>query len=329
MKKAYLMATALLAAATPLIAQGRADSAAFIVRLGNDTLSIERYVRTDEQLVAEAVQRSPSTVRRRLVLNLSPAGLIPIGGPFYTPYELAIMRAVAAGTPKTNVSLFAGNDTVVIPIERVGSDSVALTNQFGEPMRAHIDARGRLLHLHTPAFTTVERVKWVDLDRLVEQFAARDAAGKGLGILSPRQTYRTRVGEANVWVDYSRPALRGRPIWGGLVPYGEVWRTGANEATHLAVDRTIQLGSLTLEPGTYTLFLLPAANDWTLIVNKQTGMSGLGRDPAQDIGRVTLTRETLEKPAELFTIMVEEVAGAGRLSMAWDRMRGWAPLSVR
>ena len=346
----------LTAVAAPLHAQGRADSAAFIIRLGNDTTAVERYIRTGDQLIVESVQRSPSTVTHRLVLDLTPAnqvqkgayvmvrpgataapveraltppaGFIPMVGSFYSLYELAMMRGVAAGA-KSTVKMLAGSDTVAIPIERVGSDSVTLTNQFGEPMRAHIDARGRLLHLHTPAFTTVERIKWVDLERMTSDFAARDANGKGLGMLSPRQTYRTRVGGANIWVDYSRPGMRGRPIWGALVPYGAVWRTGANDAAHFSTDRTIQLGDMTLAPGTYTLFLLPTATDWTLIVNRQTGMSGLERDAANDIGRVALTTETLQQPAEWFTIGVNENAGAGRISIAWDRTRGSVPFTVK
>jgi hypothetical protein len=254
---------------------------------------------------------------------------IPIVGPFYSPYELAVMRAVAGKSPKTRVYLLGGNDTVGIPIERLGRDSVTLTNQFCEPMRAHVDASGRILHLHTPAFTTVERLRWIDLDALTREFAARDSVGKGLGALSPRHTYRTRVGAANIWVDYSRPGMRGRPIWGALVPYGAVWRMGANEAAHFATDRTIELGTLTLVPGTYTLFLLPTADDWTLIVNSGTGMSGLERDATKDIGRVKLEKQTVERPIEAFTIEVQEANGQGRLVVAWDRTRASVPIVVK
>jgi hypothetical protein len=153
------------------------------------------------------------------------------------------------------------------------------------------------VHLHTPAYVTVERTRWLDLDRLTADFAARDAAGKGLGTLSPRSAARIRVGEANVWLDYSRPSLRGRPSWGGLVPFGEVWRLGANDATHLSTDRPLQLGTLALEPGTYTLFLLPEAADrWTLIVNRRTGMSGLDYTGGADVGRISMTVEMVQRP---------------------------------
>ncbi len=368
----------LLFSATALSAQQPADSAAFIIRLGNDTTSVERYVRTGQQLAIEAVQRSPSTTLHRLLIdfdrNQNPVRAeytlrrpgetqwlarrittyagdsatvvteqggqtrtqrvaarqgLPMAGPFYAPYELVIMRAVRGANMKSSVQLLAGTNLVDIPVERVARDSVALNNQFGEPMRAHIDQRGRLLHLHTPAYTTVERLKWVNLEQLAADFAQRDATGKGMGMLSPRQTYRVSVGGANIWIDYSRPGMRGRPIWGALVPYDRVWRTGANEAAHLSTDRTLQFGDVTLTPGTYTLFLVPSANEWSLIFNRQTGMSGLDYDASQDVGKVTLSKEATSQPVEWFTISVNDTEAGGTLAFAWDRKRASVPFNVR
>ena len=376
MRNQMLACTLLICAATAALGQ-QSDSAAFIIRLGTDTTIIERYIRTPDQLVVEAVQRSPTTSVHRLVVDVNRSGAvsravyavsqpnasqhtlertitfagdsanvvtvqqgasrtqsaaardaIPLAGPFYAPYELAIMRALSRAKGDS-VALLSGTNVVRIPVARVGRDSVTLSNQFGEPMRAHVDAAGRILHLHTPAFTTVERIRWVDLDALVREFAARDATGKGLGMLSPRHTYRTSVGQANVWVDYSRPAARGRPVWGRLVPFGAVWRTGANEAAHFATDRTLQLGDITLEPGTYTLFLLPTETDMTLIVNRGTGMSGLERDSAQDLGRVKLDRQTLDQPVESFIIEVQQTTAGGVLAFAWDRTRSSIPIVVK
>jgi hypothetical protein len=374
----FIAAVATCLAAPSAAAQQRADSAAFIIRLGVDTTAIERYVRTPDRISIEAVQRSPSTTVHRLNLTTDPTGritgsgytitqpgattpvqtrvlqfqrdtavitttqggttrtqrvaardAIPLMGPFYTPYELAITRAVARNAARSEIPLLAGAGVVMIPVERVGRDSVNLNNQFGEPMRARIDAQGRLLNLSTPAFTTVERMRWIDLDALAAEFARRDGSGRGMGPLSPRQTFRTTAAGANLWVDYSRPAKRGRPVWGALVPWGEVWRMGANDAAHFATDRTVQLGELTLQPGTYTLFLLPAADRWQLIVNRTTGISGLDHDPAQDVGRTDMTKETVERPAELFTIQLEEAQGGPRLVVAWDRTRAWVPIRVQ
>ena len=103
---------------------------------------------------------------------------------------------------------------------------------------------------------------------------------------------------------------------------------GANDAAHLATDRTLQLGDITVEPGTFTLFLLPTEQQWTLIVSRATGISGLEHDPAHDVGRVPLTREALSTPAEQFTIEVREREGSGTLSLAWGDARASAPITV-
>jgi hypothetical protein len=371
--------TAVLCMTPQMAAAQVADDGAFIVRIGSDTLSIERYTRTADRIVIDAVHRSPTVSVQQLVMTLDAHGAItgaewtarppgaaqpatrrefrftgdsavvattqggttrtqtvaardavPLSGPFYTPYELLMMRAAASGgTASVELPLLSGANVVMIPLERVGTDSMVLQNQFGEPLRAHVDERGRLLHLRTPALTTVERVAALDFDRLAAEFARRDETGRGMGPLSVQRTYRTRVGQANIWVDYSRPAMRGRPVWGTLVPWNVVWRLGANDATHFSTDRALQLGDLALEPGTYTLFLLPTPDSLTLIVNRATGIGGLDHDPANDVGRVQLTVESIDNPVQLFTIDVAESQDGGRLVIAWDRLRGHVPIRVR
>jgi hypothetical protein len=354
------------------------DSAAFIVRIGTDTLSLERYTRTADRIVVDAVARSPVVSFQQLALTLGVGGevtgaewtvrapgaaqpatqrefrfrgdsavvattqggttrtqtlaaraAVPLSGPFYTPFELLLMRAAAAGgTARMELPLLAGANLVAIPVQRIAPDSMLLQNQFGETLRAHVDARGRLLHLSTPSLVTVERVRTLEFDRLAAEFARRDEIGRGMGPLSVRRTDRTRVGQANVWIDYGRPALRGRSAWGTLVPWHAVWRLGANDATHLATDRPLQLGDLTLEPGTYTLFLLPTPEAWTLIVNRATGIGGLDHDPAHDVGRVPLAVEPTETPVQLFTIDVVNRSDGARLEISWDRLRGHVPIRV-
>lgn len=308
-----------------LDARGRVRGARHQVRRpdGGEPVLVRTMAFVGDSARIETTQGGRTTAQR-----VAARDAIPVAGPFYTPYELATMRASGKGPAR--VTLLTGGGTVEIPVERVGGDTVRLANQFQEPMRARVDARGRLLRLDTPAYTSVERLGWVDLPALAREFAGRDAVGRAMGPLSPRSTSREKVGEANLWIDYSRPAMRGRPIWGGLVPWGRVWRMGANDAAHLATDRTLEVGGLTLPPGTYTLFLLPAENgEWQLIFNRATGVSGLEYDTAQDVGRVPLQLERLNEPIEQFTLSVGAVEGAPMLMLAWDRTRASVPFRVR
>ncbi|HYR08943.1 MAG TPA: DUF2911 domain-containing protein, partial [Longimicrobium sp.] len=98
--------------------------------------------------------------------------------------------------------------------------------------------------------------------------------GQAQALPSPRDTTEARVADARIYVDYGRPSMRGRPIMGALVPYGQVWRTGANEATTLVTDRALRVGGTDVPAGTYTLYTLPGESAWQLIINRQTGQWG-------------------------------------------------------
>jgi hypothetical protein len=135
------------------------------------------------------------------------------------------------------------------------------------------------------------------------------------------------AGGAQVTVVYGRPSLRGRPL-DVLVPPEQVWRMGANDATTLTTDREIRFGALRLPPGAYSLFTGRAGGEWTLIVNEQTGMSGLERDPARDLGRVPLAVRTDAEHTEVFTITIEPSESGGVLRARWGSLDLSAPFQL-
>jgi hypothetical protein len=145
---------------------------------------------------------------------------------------------------------------------------------------------------------------------------------------SPRDTTRASVGRATVVVDYGRPSKRGRDIFGGLVPYGEVWRTGANQATHFVTDKPLMFGSLMVPAGTYTIYTLPGSTSWKLIINKQTGQWGTAYDQAQDLGRVDMKVEKLAAAVEQFTIKVVPNDKGGVVRLEWDTSAAVVPFMV-
>ena len=148
-------------------------------------------------------------------------------------------------------------------------------------------------------------------------------------ILSPRDTTEQTISSAHLVVDYGRPSKRRRKIFGSLVPFGAVWRTGANEATHFRTDRDLRLGTLRVPRGTYTLWTIPERDGWTLIVNRQTGQFGTDYDKTRDLGRAKMTVSTLPEPLEQFTIAIEATrSGSGVLTMSWDTTRASIPIQV-
>lgn len=124
------------------------------------------------------------------------------------------------------------------------------------------------------------------------------------------------VGGAGVTVEYGRPQVKERQIWGGLVPYGEVWRTGANEATTITFDRDVTIAGQQLAAGTYGLFTIPGEKEWTVIFNKQPEQWGAyDYDPAMDALRVTVA----PRPAEHVEAMDFELAD-DTVTLRWEKL---------
>lgn len=120
-------------------------------------------------------------------------------------------------------------------------------------------------------------------------------------------------------VEYSRPSMRGRKIFGSLVPYGQVWRTGANQATSLKTDVDLQIGGINVPKGSYTIYTLPGENKWELIVNKQTGQWGTEYSQSQDLARIPM--KLMQRPSglELFTISFDKTSGtSAMLKLEWE-----------
>ena len=131
---------------------------------------------------------------------------------------------------------------------------------------------------------------------------------------SPRKTAEATIGGKKISLDYGAPSVKGRKIFGGLVPYGKVWRLGANKATHLTTDADITVGNLAVPKGTYTLYAWPTEGGMTLIINKQTGQWGTVYDEKQDLGRVEMKVAKSTSPVELMSL---SIAG-GALRFEWD-----------
>lgn len=145
---------------------------------------------------------------------------------------------------------------------------------------------------------------------------------------SPHETTGATVDGAKVSVTYGRPFAKGRKIVGGLVPYGQVWRTGADEATTFVTDKALMFGDTHVEPGTYTLYTLPGENGWQLIVNKQNGQWGTEYTEGQDLARIPMTVTKTPSPVEQFTIAVEDTPAGGELRLSWENTQASAPFTV-
>lgn len=124
------------------------------------------------------------------------------------------------------------------------------------------------------------------------------------GKLSPRDSITVSVDGKEISIGYGSPSVRGREVFGGLVPWGKVWRTGANEATAFRTQADLTIAGHTVPAGSYTLYTIPEPDQWTLIVSTETGQWGTRYDPALDLIRVPMRVDALEYPVEQFTILL-------------------------
>jgi len=136
-------------------------------------------------------------------------------------------------------------------------------------------------------------------------------------------------GGASITINYSSPAVKGRKIWGDLVPYDKVWRAGANEATLITTDKDISVEGKALPAGKYSLYAIAGEKEWTIIINSATGQWGINRDgtttedPAKDVLRVTVKSETSKEFNERLTYMVDDKG----FSLYWENLK--VPVSVK
>lgn len=135
----------------------------------------------------------------------------------------------------------------------------------------------------------------------------------------PGQATLTFADGNTVTVDYSRPSMRNRKIFGGLVPYDQVWRTGANAATSLKTTTDLNIGGTSVPKGSYTIYTLPGMSNWQLIINKQTGQWGTQYDQKQDLARIPMKVVQRSSGLETFTISFDKTAGnSGTLKLDWE-----------
>jgi DUF2911 family protein len=146
---------------------------------------------------------------------------------------------------------------------------------------------------------------------------------------SPPANVAVTIAGKKITIDYYAPSMHGRKIMGALVPFGEVWCTGANWATKITTEAPLQMGTLKLPAGSYSIWTLPNANEWTLIINKQTGQFHKDYDSSTDFGRTKMNLKALAAPVETFKIELRSDGGnQGTLALLWETTEASIPFTV-
>lgn len=263
-----------------------------------------------------------------------PAAGVPYIGVSYLMYEAAFADARAHAAARGDTSLWmltlspAQLASVRMRAWLVGADSAELS-YFGISKSGYrFDDNGRLMSADWTATTyryRVRRIAETDVIAIAQRWATADRSGKALGALSPRDTARTTVGDAEILIDYSRPAKRGRVIWGDIVPWDTVWRLGADMATHFTTSRELVIGGTTVPAGRYTLWMIPSHERPLLVISSAVNVFGTAYNPAKDFARVPMKQVAPVAEMERLTISIEIDA----LVVRWDEIAWSVPIAVK
>jgi len=146
---------------------------------------------------------------------------------------------------------------------------------------------------------------------------------------SPPAKVDASIAGKKITIEYYAPSMHGRKVMGGLVPFGEVWCTGANWATKVTTEAPLQMGSLKLPAGSYSIWTLPNASEWILIINKRTGQFHKDYDSSTDFGRTKMNLKALPAPVETFKINLRDDGGKrGTLALDWEATEASIPFTV-
>lgn len=360
------------------------SSAAFVTLLGEDTLAVEQFEKTEEGIQAQVVLRSPETsfssydltlddsggisemtrtnysleegfsgegevvqtVRRMddsLVVEVETddgtrrgsvayqEGLLPFIDMVHWPFEIVLNNAYKTGQDTVSQPLLTGSRISNFILARMDTDSMTIRHPFRGVMGVDVDNNGNLVHLDAGQTTRklrVHRVPLLDIGAIGERFAAADLEGNSFGSLSGAASEEFSFNDTDFRVQYGVPEKRGRTIFGGIVPWGELWRTGANRATHFRTSSDLVFGDLEVPAGEYTLFTIPEEDGGTLIINEQTGQNGNSYDESRDLGRVPMEIREQDTVTEAFTITVEEDGDGGILKLIWDQTVFSVPFEI-
>ncbi|MDZ7773369.1 MAG: DUF2911 domain-containing protein [Balneolaceae bacterium] len=373
--------TVLLIAACSQQQPDLTDSAQFVTKLGNDTLVVEQFNKSENGMIARVMMRSPELrfstynlnldesggiqamirldhpaeggfsaegdtvqtivhVGDSLVINYSTVegtrrlaaeyreGTLPFIDQVHWPYELALNRAAGMSGDTLNQPLLSGSRISNFVIARMAPDSMTVRHPSRGVMGVDVANGGNLQFLDAGLTTRklkVDRVAQGDLAMLEARFREMGQVGELSGAREASYT----VQGADFTVTHGVPMKRGRDIFGGIVPWGQTWRTGANAATHFSTSADLMIGDLEVPAGEYTLFTIPEEDGGTLMINRETGINGQSYDPEMDLGRVPMQIGEQDTVTEAFTITVEEQGEGGVLKLIWDRTVFSIPFQVQ
>lgn len=311
---------------------------------GNPQAPITHFVATFADTTVVDVQRD--TVHTQVKVA-TPGGALPFINISYAMYELYGRRALATRKDTIVTLPLGANQVTRLIVKHPSRDSLTVAFEEDPPTLFTVDRNGLIQTVEGKLTTqkyVSKRLASVEWSAMITAFAT-----KPLGQLSPPDSVRATVGGVAIAINYGRPSIRGRAVFGPdtdsprpIVIWNQVWRTGANFATRFTNAADLVVGGQTIPAGTYTLWTVPAPDGWKLIFNRQTkapcpasgacdpnrpNLWGTDYSADSDFVRVDMQVAAVDTPVERFLITVEPQGDGGIMAFTWEKRRAWVSLA--
>jgi Protein of unknown function (DUF2911) len=171
-------------------------------------------------------------------------------------------------------------------------------------------------------------VPHLNLDSIILLYARREEQFGPFGWPNKSDSVVTVIGNTSIIINYSRPSMRGRVIFGEVVPWNRFWRTGANQATKITINHPLNFNGKILPAGEYSIFTMPSQAGWTMMFNREANIWGTDYNPAHDVLQVPMQVEHLGEPVELMKIEVVPTAKGGAINIIWERIKASAQFTT-
>jgi hypothetical protein len=281
--------------------------------------------------MGDSVKREAVFADSTNVRMLAAARAVPFQTPAFGLLEIPfalIRRGNLQSATFAAVSSGAGNPGT-LNVTVAGGDTIRITTTSYATTLYRVDREGRLLSVDATN-TTQKLMSTRSSDRI--DIAALAGRMTPAGVLSARGVAHGSFMQSVVFIDYGRPQVRERTVWGGtLVPPDTIWRAGANEATHMATSRELVFGDVSVPPGIYTLWIFNSRSSGPqLVINRQIGQWGTAYDAARDLARIPMQLSATPEHIEEFTITIRSLGGPrGALEFAWGSQMATALFTAR
>lgn len=215
-----------------------------------------------------------------------------------------------------------------LQLERIDKNHIRFWSNISEAIEIYLDDNGRVEKIDGIGSVwnlNIHRIEPVDIEKYTYRFKNRPTIGNP----SPHEVVSSNIGGSTIEIDYGRPSMRGRKIFGNIVPYGEIWRTGAGPATTISFDQDVYFEDQKIKAGKYNVYSCPTQDSFTLIFNSKLDAWGSVHLPEFDVARLPMKLSHSHNKTEKFTIDLIDKGGKGILKLSWENIVAEIELVIR